>query len=108
MKFSFAGLPKSVRVGPFDLTIELRHFDDPDTWGVFAFGSNSIQLNPDQPSATFAADTVLHEIIHAIWKIYGLSQSDSEERIASVMATAWCQIYRDNSVLLRWLVKNLK
>ncbi len=102
------GLPKSVRIGPFDIKLNIKEFDDPDTWGMFVWGAMTIQLAPDQPTAIFAADTLWHEFYHAISKIYGLAQGDTEERIASVTSPAWIQLFRDNPGLLPWVWKSLK
>lgn len=104
----FAGLPRGLRIGPLDVGVSFREFDDGETWGDFHFGSLSIRLATSQPGLSFAADTLLHEINHAIFKIYVLERGDSEERIASVMATAWTQVLRSNPKLISWLAKVLK
>ena len=104
----YDGLPKSLRIGPYDIGLQLREFDDLDTWGCWAFGALAIQLSPNQPSKSFAVDTLIHELFHALWKIYGLAQQDSDERYATVMATAWTQLYKDNPRLLSWIASALK
>ncbi len=102
MKCIFAGLGKHVRVGPYDLEIAITKLGD-NIWGSFTFAKQVIELAPEQPSGIFALDTFLHELNHAIFVVYDLKDSDNEERIASVLATGWTQVYRDNPRVLDWI-----
>jgi hypothetical protein len=97
-------LPSSLRIGPFDVHIETREkLADEDTWGTYNGASLIMQFQSGQPSNTFAVDTVLHEINHAIYRIFGLREGDDEERIVGVMATGITQVLRDNPKLVAWL-----
>ncbi len=103
----YTGLPKSVRVGPYEIPVIIMELDD-DVQGEFSFGKLAIRLSPKQPSAVFAADTVLHELLHAIWRVYNLKVGDDEERTVTTLAMAMIQLFHDNIVLVAWLAKNAK
>ena len=104
----FEGLPPSIRIGPFDIHIQVaEQFEDEDLWGACDFNKCLIELRASQPSAAFAVDTVLHEITHAIFKIYLLKEGDDEERATSAFATGWTQVLRDNPGLLKWIAASL-
>ncbi len=99
-------LPPSIRIGPFDVALEAKDkLSEADEWGDFEVVT--IRLKSAQPSPTFAVDTLLHEIYHAIYKWHSLRKHDDEERICSVMATGLTQVLRDNPKLLAWILKSL-
>jgi hypothetical protein len=50
-------------------------------------------------------DTLLHEILHAIWAEYGLGENEPEERAVSVLATGFTQVMHDNPQLQREIAK---
>lgn len=111
MKFKSAkaaidNLPKSLRIGPLDWRIE--------RWAPIAataskrYGECShleqvIRVDSAIVSQHKVADTLLHEISHAIYVQYGIMDDDKEERIVGTFSTGWLQVYRDNPSLLTWL-----
>jgi hypothetical protein len=50
------------------------------------------------------ADTLLHEITHAILEAVGLDE-DTEERVASAMGPGLLALLRDNPALVRWVTR---
>jgi hypothetical protein len=105
-----AKLPASIRVGPLDLRLE--KWSQHAARGVSAWGEMSacefvIRIQDNIPLPAKAVDTLLHEIGHAICWIYKIADDDKEERIVSIMATAWTQVYRDNLWLLEWIKEAL-
>lgn len=102
-------LPVAVRVGPFDLTVKICEAADfteregETTEGEWSDRDHLIRLRDTHPSALSLMDTLLHEIGHAIYDIYRLTDDDDQERIVATMATAWTQIFRDNPALLNWM-----
>ncbi len=97
------GLPKSIRLGPFDIALIVKDkISDDDDAGIYHNGI-SIELRGDQFNAMFAVDTVLHEISHGLYRAAGLDKKSSEENIVTAMATGWTQVFRDNPALLTWL-----
>ena len=103
-------LPSSIRVGPYDFAIELMPASWRDTTGYlgeFSPDEHVIRLQAEPAGAAIAIDTLLHEIGHAIWWGYHLADSEQEERVVSIMGTAWTQVYKDNPALLQWIAKGV-
>ena len=50
-----------------------------------------------------ARDTLLHEVLHAIYAEYRLEDEDKEERTVSTIATALTQVMVDSAELRKWL-----
>lgn len=97
------GLPASVRVGAYDFAIVAAPTHDlGNALGDFVLGARRIRLQDDLAGALLA-DTLLHEITHAIWNVGGLSGEAAEEQVAQVMGAYWAQVYRDNPKLIAWL-----
>lgn len=106
-----ASLPGSVRVGPFDMCLSLADFPpdgDGVTFGQFNGSTQSIELSNALRNGVIAADTLIHEITHAIWWSAGLSDKDKEERTVAILSTGWAQVYRDNEWMHDWLKEALK
>lgn len=96
-------LPASVRVGPYDIALiveDAEWYADSECFGVFKSWLLTIQLTVDQPTPLHMLDTLIHEIMHAVWFVQGIKPRDSEERKVTALATAWTQIHRDNPWLL--------
>ncbi len=106
----FEGLPRVVRVGGFDVKIEIREISADrgrTCFGEYCHEEMTILLSPKQPGLTFAADTVMHELGHAIYADRDLRVRDSEERIIGQLSRGYTQTFRDNPELLKWLTKSL-
>jgi len=100
-------LPSSIRVGPYDFTITIKDKLDNDEHGNCHLDAQEIQLRSTAPSPHFAADTVLHELIHAAWKVGGLPARATEEHVATVVATQLTQVFRDSPAILAWLASKV-
>ena len=106
---AFNDLPAHVRVGAYDIAIVLElnpkgEKDDP-VFGLWDDAQQRIVIEMALPSRMRAANTVIHEINHAIFTACALGERDGEERICTAMANGWCQVMRDNPTLLSWLVE---
>jgi Zn-dependent peptidase ImmA (M78 family) len=98
-------LPDSIRVGSFDIALRVRKLDSAKFLGTYSATKAAIELNPGHPNVQSAVDTLLHELGHAIFDLYGLDgDTDTEERIVATQAKAWVGIIRDNP----WLLDKLK
>ena len=97
---------KSVKVGPTDFSIEYVPLND-ELFGDFSYINSRIRIE-ENLKGTALVDTVLHEILHAIWKLGQLKDKrEDEERAVAIMATYLTQVLRDNPMMLTWLKKNL-
>lgn len=106
-----AKLPASVRIGPFDFTIELmsRHeATGRSRYGECAIVEQKIRVSEDFASPVKAADTFIHECLHGLWWTMSLEDGDKQERIVCALSTALTILYRDNPWLLGWLADCLK
>jgi hypothetical protein len=106
-----ASLPDIIRVGPFDMALVplTEHaVQMASAIGYFRSRELVIGFEANAASSQSLADTLIHEIGHAIFSAYGLQDGDGEERTISTLATGWTQVYRDNPWLLDWLKKALK
>ncbi len=102
-------MPSSVRVGPYDIKIrELDPSDAEKNYGEFHSEKMEIRLRKEFSSPQQAADTLLHEILHAVWMIGGLSHRDGEERLVASLATQICAVVRQNPDIVKFLQKALK
>jgi hypothetical protein len=104
-------LPDSIRVGPYDIALEAMTPSQQhtvDATGYFAYAELKIGFEAYPASKAYAADTLLHEVSHAIYWVYGIKSEDDEERTVSTLSTGWVQVYKDNPWLAGWLKKALQ
>jgi hypothetical protein len=103
------GLPEGVRIGPYDYTI--RAMDRIEVLESGAMGMcdeefNVISLAVDsQP--IHLAETVIHEILHALWGAADLPDEGpvDEERIVTALAKGILQVARDNPAVLAFIAQ---
>ena len=99
---------KSVRVGPFDIDIIKLEGEDRDKClGLFSEAQMTISMRDEYRNGQQEAETLLHEVIHAIRAVTGIYPKDSEERIVSQMSIGMASVIRDNPDLIEWLQENL-
>lgn len=55
-----------------------------------------------------AANTLIHELLHACWFVGGLKDDDDQERNVTVLANQLTQLWRDNPPVIAYLAENLK
>jgi len=96
-------LPEYIKVGPYDISVRVisselaaRLKEDGD------FDGETIHIADGQRGPQLA-DTILHELLHAIYATFGLKDEDEEERIVSALATGLVGVLRDNPNFARWL-----
>lgn len=100
--------PAAVKIGPYQIRIaQLSRSDAETDWGNFSARSQQISLSDSFPTRQIEAETVLHEILHALWWSMHVKQKDGEERIVSALGVGVAQIVRDNPELIDWLVECL-
>ena len=104
-------LPKSIHVGPFAYTLEvidnLKEGGE-EHWGLCIHNKQKIQIAGEHATPQAAVDTLLHEIMHAIWKERGLAKREPEERAVQAMATGLTCVLLNNPALLAWMREGLK
>ena len=98
-------LPKSVRVAAFDIEILEWHTHSANArsrFGEFSCVEQLIRIDESMNDIQ-RLNSLLHEINHAIFWAYDMHDEDKEERLVSNFATAWAQIFRDNSDVLTFI-----
>lgn len=111
----FTGAPKVFKVSAFDykVTVVDKIVDDEDgteSWGQIVYEDYEITVQKDQPSASIAVDTLLHELIHAVWHntdLRGEVGAKLEERIVRNLSSGLIALFRDNPQFLKWMHKRL-
>ena len=107
----FQGLPKKIKVGPYDIKIELvNQVNDGDSWAEYDLIKRKISIDRAQPCRGSSAAVALHEVLHAIWHLGGMNASlkgqtdggDVEEKIVDVFATWLTGIFKDNPAFFKW------
>ncbi len=96
-------LPNKIKVACFD--IEIREWDTKTAnmrrcYGEYSADELIIRIDVTQKEQR-VVETLIHEIIHAIYNLYNINDDDKEERIVSAMSRGWLQVYRDNPDLLK-------
>lgn len=52
-------------------------------------------------------NTVIHEVLHAIYHCYGIEDKDEEERVVNTMATGLFQVLKDNKNLFNFIRRGI-
>src|SRR5262249_40571152 len=101
-------LPAAIRVGPHDIRFaQLGSADAKRNYGTFVPAEQEIQLQQEYASGSMAAETVLHELMHAIFALATVQVKQGEEHIVLVVATYLAQIVRDNPDFVTWLQRTV-
>lgn len=74
----------------------------PALLGRMSYGHSVIQIDDGQTNPE-TADTLLHEILHAIWAHRNLSDRCREERAVTELTSGLIAVFRDNPGLLQHL-----
>ena len=99
-------LPATMRIGPYTTQIEIGGTMEATGFhGTYDECRNVLMMSCNQPSVQQAVDTLIHEITHGIYRVACLQAGDDEERVVSVLATGWLQVYKDNPWLIKWIGK---
>lgn len=104
---TFVSLPSHLRIGAYDIAVILELHPKGEkgdaVFGIWSDADHKIVLETDQPSRLRVANTLIHEINHAIFTTCGMGDRESEERVCTALANGWCQVLRDNPALMAWI-----
>jgi len=104
-------LPATVRIGPHDYAIR--------TWDPLQAESHKrfaeidhlclvISLSELHASPTQFLDSLLHEMLHGVWRHGDLDKESPEERAVGVLSTGLVGLFRDNPWLTGWIASAVK
>lgn len=108
MTFKVEGLPSSIRIGAYDveIVVEDRNWSDAHAAiGHFSGAQQRMTIVQSSASSQASAETVIHEIMHAVWWAYGLEDADPQERTVTLLSAGLTQVWRDNPQLMAWIDK---
>ena len=63
--------------------------------------SQTIAVSNDQPVDSMQ-DTFLHEVLHAICHVMGMSDTEKEESFVRRLATGLCTVWNQNPSAFKW------
>ena len=105
---STAPLPEKIKIGYRDYTVERWHSMDANSARLYGEASHSpaiLRVDTSYGSVHSGA-TLLHEVLHGIWTMYGLPEGEkefSQETIVERLSNALACMARDNPGLLTQL-----
>lgn len=104
----YKSMPKSVRVGFSTYKVTLMAEDDASIHGICGATNADRQIITiaEKMSPQQTANTLLHEVIHAIHTIYGLTHRDqppSEEEYTNLTTNGLCAFFQENPECLNWI-----
>lgn len=106
MAFEVKGLPESIRVAGHDIAVTVKSEQwrtSTDHHGEFCHIDMEILIAPTFAKPGRAAEIVIHEVMHAIWWAFNVSDRDDEERTITNLAGGLQQVWRDNPALIEWI-----
>lgn len=105
-----ADLPKSIRVGFRTFTVE--QWDSRKAVAASCYGEcdklNGVIRVDTQFGPEKAANTLLHEVLHACWCIGYLDDEAKEEPVVGTLANQLTQVWRDNPEFVAFMSESLK
>lgn len=99
-------LPQTIRIGQADYTIHIFPAEHDAVYGVCLVDHQRIYLSQNQ-SWQQAGNTLLHEVMHAIWHQSGLNciENPTEEAVVNIMST-WVHLVMTSNPDLAEFVLN--
>jgi hypothetical protein len=104
-------LPSKVKVGWCDY--EIVDWNHHDAIGARRRGeqcdvSKQIRVDTHLGNQAAIAETLLHEILHAIYCIFTIGQQDDDERITQITSHGLATVIRDNPDVFAWIAENIQ
>jgi hypothetical protein len=103
-------MPRSVRVGCYEFKVEVSEMADSiagSEFGHMNIINQKIRVSPNLSNAKLA-NVFLHECLHAVHWVFGLSDDSSEEEFTTLGANGLCVFMQENPRVMSWLTEMLK
>jgi hypothetical protein len=100
----YEGMPQQMKVGNFWFAIELISQEASELAGSFGACNLRSQLITlaDNMTPQNLADTLLHELLHAIHWVADVDDEADEEQFTLMTAHGLCQLWQDNPEEMLW------
>jgi uncharacterized protein YqeY len=82
-------------------------FQEKSVWGLYDSFAGEIAIYPVMTPSNML-DTLIHEVLHAVFDGWNLQDSDEEERTVHTMATALQTLMVDNRNFTKFLKRAIK
>lgn len=110
-KALIAALPTAIKIGAYDVEIRKAndHLAASEAWGQWDSLDFIIYVRHNYPNNSLAVSSVLHEITHAGFTVFGYPKENlTEEQVCLVNDMLWVAVFKDNPWLLNWIKKGLQ
>ncbi len=100
-------LPTSLKIGYKTFSVSSWKTQDAraaNSVGICDTLNNVILLDVERV-ATDVVQTLIHEILHAVWFVGDVQDSDQEERVVSILSAQLAQVLADNAGLRDYLTE---
>ena len=97
-------VPTSIKVGYRTYSVSLMdHWESTDKQAFGRCDNNGGRIELDaHMDAPKAANTLLHELMHAVWYVWGMDRKVEEEPAVTIMSNGLTTIMRDNPAFGEW------
>ena len=102
-------LPKSVKVGAWTYRIEewpTRRAAADGKYGETDHAGSQILIDTGYGRQR-ATTTLLHELLHCVWRVWCSTDEDSHERTVTIFEEGLAAVWRDNPDVMAWIHRGL-
>lgn len=72
-------------------------------FGQCSITEQTISFQAEFPTIEKLIDTFWHEVLHAVWWVWGIRDKDDEERTIVMLSSALLQLQIANPAIFRWM-----
>lgn len=102
-------IPSSLRIGYRVYRVKPMPADSDEVHGCCNHIQCVIRVEPTPNNPPEAANTLLHEMLHAIFAVYSLPEKElTEETVVSAVANGLSASIQDNKAAWDWIIDQLR
>lgn len=101
--------PSKVKIGLHDYKIEVWPPHEASSAHRYGECNHVLHIIRVDTSHTLvqSGETLLHEIIHAVYAVWNIEDDDKEERTVGGLSLGLATVWRDNPDVFAWIAMNL-
>jgi hypothetical protein len=103
-------LPGSVKVAAWVYKIvpwSTQEAARDNRWGETIHSEHTIKIDAGWGDKQ-AAVTLLHEILHAIWREWNIDEQSKQESIVSTLESGLASVFHDNPEVMHWILERTR
>lgn len=100
--------PEKIKLGAHEVSVSEMSTEDcigEQRSGMFAPTRLAIQVHVAKRPPSVVSETLIHELLHAIYYDRNIQDDDDEERTVTLMAGGLATLFRDNPHLVDWIAE---